>query len=92
MCGRFALSAKTKQIEKLVPGIKSEIEIIPRYNIAPSQNVLSVLNGNSLQLNFLKWGLINLLPIFSSFDQNGIKPHFVIENSGLLLFKTDNTF
>ncbi|HPI20412.1 MAG TPA: SOS response-associated peptidase [Candidatus Kapabacteria bacterium] len=70
MCGRFALSAKTKQIEKLVPGIKSEIEITPRYNIAPSQNVLSVLNSNSLQLNFLKWGLI---PFWSKDEKIGSK-------------------
>ncbi len=70
MCGRFALSAKTKQIEKLVPGLKSEIEITPRYNIAPTQNVLSVLNSNNQEFHLIKWGLI---PFWSKDEKIGSK-------------------
>lgn len=58
MCGRFALSAKTKDIENLVPDLKIKEEIKPRYNIAPSQNIAAVLNDGKKELTFLKWGLI----------------------------------
>lgn len=70
MCGRFALSAKTKQIEKLVPGLKSEIDFKPRYNIAPSQNILSVLNTKSTSIQYIKWGLI---PFWSKDEKIGSK-------------------
>lgn len=70
MCGRFALSAKTKQIEKLVPGLKSEVEVTPRYNIAPSQNILSVLNTKSTSIQYIKWGLI---PFWSKDEKIGSK-------------------
>jgi len=70
MCGRFALSAKTKQIEKLVPGLKSEVEVTPRYNIAPSQNILSVLNTKSTSIQYIKWGLI---PFWSKDQKIGSK-------------------
>ncbi len=70
MCGRFALSAKTKQIEKLVNGLKSEVEVTPRYNIAPSQNILSVLNTKSTSIQYIKWGLI---PFWSKDEKIGSK-------------------
>lgn len=58
MCGRFALSAKTKDIEKLLPGTKFDSELLPRYNIAPTQNIASVLSENTSALSFPKWGLV----------------------------------
>ncbi len=58
MCGRFALSAKTSQIEKLLPGLKTDNEISPRYNIAPSQNVKVILNSQPDQIVDAFWGLL----------------------------------
>jgi putative SOS response-associated peptidase YedK len=58
MCGRFALSIKTKDVEKLLPGLKSKEEIKPKYNISPSQNIAAVLNDDSSSIKWLKWGLI----------------------------------
>lgn len=58
MCGRFALSAKTKDIENLVPDLKINEELKPRYNIAPTQQIAAVLNKTHQELSFVKWGLI----------------------------------
>lgn len=59
MCGRFALSAKTSDIEKLIPGLKkTDNDLMPRYNIAPSQDIAVILNTEPDELNFIRWGLI----------------------------------
>jgi putative SOS response-associated peptidase YedK len=58
MCGRFALSAKTSQIEKLLPGLKIDSDINPRYNIAPSQKVKVILNTKPDQILEAHWGLL----------------------------------
>ena len=58
MCGRFALSAKTRDIENLVPGIKIKRDLTPRYNIAPSQKIAALLNDNSRELIYPRWGLV----------------------------------
>jgi putative SOS response-associated peptidase YedK len=58
MCGRFALSAKTKDIEKLVPSLKISEEMKPRFNIAPTQQIAVVLNKSPQELSYVKWGLI----------------------------------
>jgi putative SOS response-associated peptidase YedK len=60
MCGRFANSAKQKQIEKEFKiGRLNKVSFEPRYNIAPSQMIDAVLETNSGGiLTELKWGLI----------------------------------
>ncbi len=59
MCGRFALSVKTTDIEKLLPSIKRTESLgQARYNIAPSQNIATILNTIPDEISFLKWGLI----------------------------------
>ncbi|OGU17639.1 MAG: hypothetical protein A2X61_02200 [Ignavibacteria bacterium GWB2_35_12] len=58
MCGRFALSAKTKSIEKLLPSVKIPEDMKARYNIAPTQDVAVVLNDGNNELTSAKWGLI----------------------------------
>lgn len=59
MCGRFAMAARTKDIEKLVPGLTIEDELQPRYNIAPSQDIAAVLKMNirSCQCYVGAWSL-----------------------------------
>jgi len=60
MCGRFSLSVKTDQLEKLLPGklIKIPEVLTNRYNIAPTQYISALTNDNTNELNRLKWGLI----------------------------------
>ncbi len=58
MCGRFTL--RTPEGVK-VPYIDWSVleELAPRYNIAPSQNILSVVQRESdREATFLQWGLI----------------------------------
>jgi putative SOS response-associated peptidase YedK len=57
MCGRFTL--KTPERIRL-PNYHSDFPVLkPRYNIAPSQDVLTVLQrGSSREAAFLQWGLI----------------------------------
>ncbi len=52
------MSARTKDVEKLVPGLKVEGELPPRYNIAPSQEIAAVLNDEKNELSMLRWGLV----------------------------------
>ena len=58
MCGRFALSAKTGDIENLLPELKINAKLIARYNIAPSQNIYAIIQAEQTELTELRWGLI----------------------------------
>lgn len=58
MCGRFALSATTKDIEKLKPGFVPAADFQPRYNIAPTQDIFVSLNDGKYEISTAKWGLI----------------------------------
>jgi putative SOS response-associated peptidase YedK len=59
MCGRFALVSST---EELVDELKLDhtIDLAPRYNIAPSQQVAVVVSpdGQSREMRWMGWGLI----------------------------------
>jgi putative SOS response-associated peptidase YedK len=70
MCGRFALSPKTNEVENLMPGVRVKDEAKTRYNIAPSQNIISILNNKEPEQVFVKWGLI---PNWSKDDSIGYK-------------------
>ncbi len=59
MCGRFVSDIPPDQL-KATYGLHSLPDITPRYNIAPSQQVLAVRqdNGGERGMALLKWGLI----------------------------------
>jgi putative SOS response-associated peptidase YedK len=60
MCGRFALKAPPRTIQEHFH-LPETIDLPPRYNIAPSQNIAVVrkLPQNEFrQLDMLRWGLI----------------------------------
>ena len=60
MCGRFALKAPPKSIQEHFQ-LPEEVDLPPRYNIAPSQAVAVVRllpDKTSPQLDILHWGLI----------------------------------
>jgi putative SOS response-associated peptidase YedK len=72
MCGRFANSAKQKQIEKEFKiGRLNKVSFEPRYNVAPAQMIDAVLETDSERiLTELKWGLI---PSWAKDDSIGNK-------------------
>ncbi len=58
MCGRFALSAKTEDVEKLVKPSRFTKELVSRYNIAPSQKIHILRNNSDNIAEEFRWGLI----------------------------------
>lgn len=59
MCGRFALYSPAEKI-KLQFDVSELPDIIPRYNIAPSQDILILMQLPDLEIRgeFFIWGLI----------------------------------
>ena len=64
MCGRFA---NTKDLQRLISRFKfvvdEDVEMMPRYNIAPSQDVPVIVEDQSSSdktrlLKFMRWGLV----------------------------------
>ena len=62
MCGRFTLVHDIQSIAKTFQAtVPASIQIVPHYNIAPTQNILTVMReeGNEqARLDLLRWGLI----------------------------------
>lgn len=59
MCGRFTLTADTQTIAQTFNATASaSLQTGPRYNIAPTQDVVAVTNENGRHLEMLRWGLI----------------------------------
>ncbi|MSQ06446.1 MAG: SOS response-associated peptidase [Dehalococcoidia bacterium] len=59
MCGRFTLTLQGSMIADWFEFEPGQIDLAPRYNIAPSQDVLTIIRrdvGNQPQ--FMRWGLI----------------------------------
>ena len=57
MCGRFTLTISIDSVAKTF-GVAPTIEAAPRYNVAPTQEVVSILRNGSAHLDWLQWGLI----------------------------------
>ncbi len=60
MCGRFSLTASRQELEALLAAIIAE-DFPPRYNIAPSQPILAVLEGEGGRGRngvLVRWGFI----------------------------------
>lgn len=73
MCGRFTLFAPYFEIiERFDIGVAfQESEYFPSYNIAPSQQVVAIINdGKKNRLGHLRWGLI---PSWSKDEKTGYK-------------------
>ncbi|MDW7738802.1 MAG: SOS response-associated peptidase [Bacillota bacterium] len=62
MCGRFALATEKHILDLLYElEARSDLELQPRYNIAPTQETLALRlspNDNKRELVSLKWGLV----------------------------------
>lgn len=58
MCGRFAQRTDPKRVAKQF-GVEDVPELEPRYNIAPTQEILGVSKiADGCEMTFYKWGLI----------------------------------
>lgn len=59
MCGRFTLFSPPQEIINRFCVEQLEMEFEPRFNIAPSQQVLAVVSdGRHNRMGYLKWGLV----------------------------------
>lgn len=57
MCGRFALTVDIAKVAGKF-GVEPTLHTSPRYNIAPTQPVASILRNGEAHLEELRWGLI----------------------------------
>ena len=59
MCGRFAFYSPSEATTALF-GVDASLEVEPRYNIAPTQYVAAIRDGDQQQreLTMLRWGLV----------------------------------
>lgn len=70
MCGRFSLAEDIHRLQMQFQ-FEYEGEYFPRYNIAPSQNILTVIQGNEGRIGKqLRWGLI---PFWAKDEKIGYK-------------------
>jgi len=57
MCGRFTLATDLNAVAKAF-GVTPSLQSPPRYNVAPTQEVVSILRNGSAHMEWLQWGLI----------------------------------
>ena len=57
MCGRYTLTIDIKTVAEKF-GVPAALDTSPRYNIAPTQEVVSVMRNGASHLARLRWGLI----------------------------------
>jgi putative SOS response-associated peptidase YedK len=74
MCGRFTVNYTYEQMLEYLGKEYSIFDFdydLPRYNIAPGQQLLSVIyDGKNYRVGTFKWGLV---PSFSKDDKSGFK-------------------
>ncbi len=58
MCGRYSLIADIQELARQFEFDGTGFENSPRYNVAPTQSVLTVTNREGRQPEFMRWGLI----------------------------------
>ena len=58
MCGRFTLTSNLDALQGRFAFLDAQLEHRPRYNIAPTQEVLVVTNRGVRRAAMMRWGLI----------------------------------
>ena len=58
MCGRFMLVSKMEDLQARFGFQAGQLELGPRYNVAPTQGVLTVVNDGHNRAEMMRWGLI----------------------------------
>jgi len=57
MCGRFTLTIDINRVAKAF-NVAPTVQATARYNIAPTQEVVTVMRNGAAHLDLLRWGLI----------------------------------
>src|SRR5437879_10494836 len=57
MFGRYTLITDISRIAASF-GVAPALQAQPRYNIAPTQDIVAILNNGSPHMSLLRWGLI----------------------------------
>ena len=71
MCGRYSQVYTVTQVEQqLQIPLVGSAEIIPNYNLAPTQEAIVILNESPRQLQAIRWGLV---PYWSKDIQQGAR-------------------
>src|SRR5919108_3610358 len=58
MCGRFTLTTEFDRLAEHFAFRATNLSYTPRYNVAPSQPVLTLIDAQERRAGFLRWGLI----------------------------------
>ncbi len=58
MCGRFTLTSDLDRLTEHFAFRATNLSYTPRYNIAPSQPVLTLIDAQERRTGFLRWGLV----------------------------------
>jgi putative SOS response-associated peptidase YedK len=58
MCGRFTLTSNLDDLQGRFGFVAGPLDDLPRYNVAPTQQVLAVVNDGQRRAELLRWGLI----------------------------------
>ncbi|AOT68822.1 SOS response-associated peptidase [Geosporobacter ferrireducens] len=58
MCGRYYLAAKLRDLMEWYGIESTDIDYVPRYNIAPTQYAPVILGGEKRILKLFRWGLV----------------------------------
>ena len=58
MCGRFSLTADLGELARRFEFDGNLLDLEPNFNVAPTQNVLTVIGGDNRRSGFMRWGLI----------------------------------
>lgn len=62
MCGRFTLTADMSELQGRFEIDGGHVTYALSYNIAPTQSVLAVTNGEGRQVQQMRWSLLPLAP------------------------------
>lgn len=57
MCGRFTLAHPADDIESFFK-VELPADYLPRYNVAPTQKILTIKNSSPKKAELMRWGLI----------------------------------
>lgn len=58
MCGRYALGLEAEELQEAFPDFIFPDQVQPRFNIAPSQPILTLPNDGTNKATFYSWGLV----------------------------------
>ena len=58
MCGRYTLISNISELQGRFGFVMEPAEVKPRFNIAPTQQVLTVVNEGERRSELMRWGLV----------------------------------